>query len=193
MTNEYDGNGPSDKAAGSISSKAGNNGIAADAPSEGALPHRPGEITLLKRREIEALIAVPLIEGLAAVAGREKALETASQVIKELAQASGSELADRLGGNTISHLAKAVREVWAKDNALELVILQTSDLALDFDVTRCAYAEKYHEMGIREFGFCLSCSRDEAFVKGFNPRISLRRTQTIMEGAPFCDFRFSLE
>ena len=44
----------------------------------------------------------------------------------------------------------------------------------------------------RNLGYCLSCCRDEAFIAGFNPSITLTRTQTIMEGAPVCDFRFML-
>ncbi len=35
--------------------------------------------------------------------------------------------------------------------------------------------------------------RDEALIEGFNPEIKLHRTQTIMEGATFCDFRFDRE
>jgi hypothetical protein len=30
-------------------------------------------------------------------------------------------------------------------------------------------------------------------VEGFNPKIKLERTQTIMEGADHCDFRYTLE
>ncbi len=35
-------------------------------------------------------------------------------------------------------------------------------------------------------------TRDYTLAQGFNPAIELTRTQTIMEGAPFCDFRFRL-
>jgi hypothetical protein len=51
----------------------------------------------------------------------------------------------------------------------------------------------YEREGMKELGFCLSCSRDEPFTKGFNPRMKLLRTRTIMEGASHCDFRFVLE
>jgi hypothetical protein len=51
----------------------------------------------------------------------------------------------------------------------------------------------YERLGMKELGFCLSCSRDEAFARGFNPRLRLARSQTIMQGAPFCDFHFTLE
>ncbi len=62
-----------------------------------------------------------------------------------------------------------------------------------FDVTRCRYAELYEKAEMKELGFCLSCCRDELFTKGFNPRMKLLRTQTIMQGSSLCDFRFILE
>jgi hypothetical protein len=70
--------------------------------------------------------------------------------------------------------------------------LEETDRNLSFNVTRCGYAELYQNMGILEFGYCLSCSRDEPFIQGFNSQIRLFRTQTIMQGAPYCDFRYVL-
>ncbi|WP_024336232.1 L-2-amino-thiazoline-4-carboxylic acid hydrolase [Desulfotignum balticum] len=57
----------------------------------------------------------------------------------------------------------------------------------------CRYAEKYRELGVAEFGHCLSCCRDEPFAEGFNSKIRFERSQTIMEGTPFCDFNFFLD
>ena len=76
---------------------------------------------------------------------------------------------------------------------LEVKIREETDRKLSFNVTRCAYAEMYGRLGLKEFGTCLSCRRDASFAEGFNPGLKLQRTQTIMEGAPFCDFRFSFE
>ena len=63
----------------------------------------------------------------------------------------------------------------------------------DFDVTRCRYAEMYRDLGYVDLGVIFSCGRDWCFARGFNPDIELTRTQTIMEGAPICDFRYSLK
>jgi predicted ArsR family transcriptional regulator len=35
------------------------------------------------------------------------------------------------------------------------------------------------------------CNRDHAMIDGFNPDLKLTRTQTVMEGASHCDFRFT--
>jgi hypothetical protein len=50
----------------------------------------------------------------------------------------------------------------------------------------------YRALGLAELGGSLSCQRDFALAQGFNADIELTRTQTIMGGAPFCDFRFGL-
>jgi hypothetical protein len=38
----------------------------------------------------------------------------------------------------------------------------------------------------------LSCNRDSALIEGFNPEVNLTRTQTLMQGASHCDFRYRL-
>jgi hypothetical protein len=48
----------------------------------------------------------------------------------------------------------------------------------------------YRALGIPELGALLSCNRDFALIERFNPDVRLTRTQTIMEGATHCDFRF---
>ena len=154
---------------------------------------QPTEPSLLKRREIEARIAAPLIQAFAEKLGREQALAVASKVIHGLARVAGCEMARKLGANDVAALAQVVREVWAQDKALEVTVLEETDRKLGFNVTRCAYAELYEKLGTKELGRCLSCNRDTAFSEGFNLRLKLQRTQTIMEGASLCDFRFSLE
>ena len=70
-------------------------------------------------------------------------------------------------------------------------MLEQSDQRFSFNVTRCRYAELYRGLGIPELGAVLSCNRDFSLIEGFNSQVTLTRTQTIMEGAPFCDFRFT--
>ena len=151
------------------------------------------EISHLARREIQAPIAACLIKGFAEVMGEKKALEVATAAVQADAMISGAMAAERCHGNTIKELSRFVQEVLAEDDAMTIHFLKETDQNLSFDVTRCRYAELYEKAKIRDLGFCLSCSRDEPFTRGFNPRMKLLRTQTIMQGAPRCDFRFVLE
>ncbi|HAN08077.1 MAG TPA: hypothetical protein DCP89_06205, partial [Acidimicrobiaceae bacterium] len=47
--------------------------------------------------------------------------------------------------------------------------------------------------GIPELGALFSCNRDGTMVEGFNSDIKFERTQTIMNGASHCDFRYSID
>ena len=73
---------------------------------------------------------------------------------------------------------------------MEIELIEQSAERLSFNVVRCRYAEMYHALGLAELGASLSCRRDFALAEGFSPEIRLVRTQTLMQGAPFCDFRF---
>jgi len=149
-------------------------------------------VSLIERRRIEAGVAAPLLEAFVAELGEERALAVAREVYSGLAGAAGEAAAKRFGRGGLSGLARAARELWSADGALEIEFLEESEERLFFNVTRCRYAEAYEELGIRRLGTCLSCSRDAAFAQGFDPAIRMERTQTIMEGAAFCDFRFTL-
>ncbi len=154
-------------------------------------PDRLNAIGVLTRREIEARILPPLIEALGAEFGYERVLDILRQTIVRIAHEQGAQLAISIGGNSLEHFAEAL-QVWTKDDALQMDLLEQSREKLSFNVTRCRYAEMYNTLGIPELGVVLSCNRDYALIEGFNDEITLRRTQTIMEAAPFCDFRYAL-
>lgn len=155
-------------------------------------PDTLNSVGVLTRREIEARILAPVIQALAAEFGRERVLEIVRGVIVEIAQRQGRELAEHLGGNSLKHFA-AGKEPWTRGGALDIETLRETETAYDFNVTRCRYAEMYRSLGIPELGAILSCGRDGALGEGFNPDLKLTRTQTIMEGAACCDFRYRLE
>jgi hypothetical protein len=146
-------------------------------------------LTLLQQREIEAKVVGPLIRGFAAELGMEKTLEIVRSVIVNLAHESGADLASRLGEATLEAFGRGI-DRWTEGGALELEILEKSPERLAFNVTRCKYAEMYRSLGLSDLGASLSCCRDFALVEGFNPEITLERSQTLMEGASHCDFRF---
>ncbi len=155
-------------------------------------PDTLNEIGVLKRREIEARILAPLLNALAAEFGRERVMAIAKRVIVEIARQQGRALAQQVGGNTL-HAFMQGKEAWVKGGALQIEVLSATETRYDFNVTRCRYAEMYRALGISELGSVLSCGRDFALGEGFNPDLTLTRSQTIMDGAPCCDFRYRLK
>ena len=146
-------------------------------------------LSLLERRSIEARVLGPLIRGFSQELGSAKTLEIVRSVITELARESGKALARTLGESSLEAFATCI-DLWKEGGALEIEMLEASADRLDFNFTRCRFAEMYRALGLGDLGSSLSCQRDFALVEGFNPEIALTRTQTIMEGAAYCDFRF---
>jgi hypothetical protein len=161
--------------------------------------------SLLARRRIEAQFAKGIFDVLIDEVGRERAVEILSKAVIQLAKKAGEAFAKQtraqLDDKTTdgSHedpaglLAYAeILGVWQQDEALTIDLKVKDSSRLDFDVTNCRYAEMYRELGMADLGRILSCQRDGAFCQGFNPALRLIRTQTIMEGAARCDFRYAL-
>jgi predicted hydrocarbon binding protein len=162
------------------------------ASAEGAELNRLNAIGVLTRREIEAQIVAPLLEAMGREFGRERVVEIAREVIIRIAREQGAQLAEGVQGRTLAHFAETL-EHWKKDDALRIEVVEQTEDKFSFDVTNCRYAEMYKSLGIPELGALLSCNRDFALIQGFNPGVALTRTQTIMEGAPFCNFRYTLK
>lgn len=163
----------------------------ADDLSSDRRPPDPSPISLLERRRIEAEIVIPLIDAMAARFGREPVHSVLRDVIDGLARETGARqaVARSAGATDLLDLARTIEAWWAND-ALRVDMKRSERDRLEFDVVRCRYAEMYRELGRPDLGRILSCRRDHAFVDGFAPEFELERTQTLLEGAPCCDFRF---
>ena len=148
-------------------------------------------IGVLTRREVEARVLAPILDALANEFGREAVLAVVRDAIIRIAHEQGTQLVETMGGDSLAAFADSL-QFWTKDDALEIDLIQRNDMTFAFNVTRCRYAELYKSLGIPELGALLSCNRDSALIEGFNPDVALTRTQTIMEGAPHCDFRYRL-
>ena len=146
-------------------------------------------IGVLTRREVEARMLAPLIEALSAEFGRERVVAVVREAIIAIARTQGETLASQMGGNSLVEFASSLG-AWRQDNAMEIDILEQNEETFSFNVTRCRYAELYRTLGVPELGAIFSCNRDWALMQGFNPGVDLERTQTLMEGAAYCDFRY---
>jgi len=146
-------------------------------------------ISHLQRRKIEGRVIIPLIEEARKRFGDQAAHEMVVAVIRHLAVEDGARWSDAYGRDFVS-LKKVAEEVWAGGGSLDLEVVAASEDHLDFNVTRCGYAEFYRGLGLAELGYLIHCNRDHAMIEGFNPDLALTRTQTVMEGASHCDFRF---
>jgi L-2-amino-thiazoline-4-carboxylic acid hydrolase len=154
----------------------------------------PLEVPVLLKRRLQAEVIGPIFAEMVAELGEEKASAILDAAIRKAAISEGKSFAaqEPEGKPTMAGFIK-LYELWTRNGSLEIEVLEASDTRFDFNVTRCRYAETYREMGLGKVGHLLSCNRDGAFCEGYDPKLKLKRKQTIMEGATCCTFRYSLE
>ena len=158
-----------------------------------AAPVASTPLPMLERRRIEANILKQVYETLKARYGQAEAAKVIGDAVRSASIKQGEEMAASVGGNTSIQTFADLQPLWTMDGALELDVIRQDEQHMDFNVTRCRYSEMYREMGLGEIGHLLSCQRDGTFCEGYDARLKLTRTQTIMQGASHCDFRYRLE
>lgn len=151
------------------------------------------DMPILERRRIEAEILKHVHEVMEARSGTEEADAVIGAAVSRSAIDQGRGMAEALGHPPNFEDFAAILPLWTKHDALTIQALETSPDALEFNVLRCRYAEMYREMGLGRIGHLLSCNRDGDFCTGYNPKMKLTRTQTIMSGASHCDFRYRMD
>lgn len=152
-----------------------------------------GEIGILARRRIEAGIIAPIYAEMVAAIGEAAAQGILDRAIRRAAIAAAEGFAARTPGGTSLKTFQELQHLWTQDDALEIEVLRATETEFHFNVRRCRYAETYRAMGLGGIGHLLSCNRDAAFCEGYHPDLKLTRTQTLMEGASHCDFRYRME
>ncbi|MET4172227.1 hypothetical protein ABIB99_003318 [Bradyrhizobium sp. LA6.1] len=154
----------------------------------------PMSVSVIEQAKIQAQVLVPLVKALQAELGEARANALVRKALGDLYRGFGEEFwKTKNETENKTDLGKAVSsafKTYARDDALAYDIVEQTADTFAFDVTRCAYAEFYKALGEPELGFLLVCTADFATAEGFGPDVRLTRTQTIMQGASHCDFRY---
>jgi len=151
------------------------------------------DVPVIERARIQAEVLVPLVKTLQAELGQDHANALVRRALGRLYRELGekwwrAQEAPDLGRNVASLFGK-----FASGSALDYEVVKQTPDAFEFDVTGCRYARFYKELGEPELGFLLVCSADFPMAEGFGADVQLTRTQTIMQGAARCDFRYALK
>ena len=148
-------------------------------------------IPLIDQMKIVARVLIPVVKAMQAELGEERAKEVVRNALDEVARRDGQQANTLLKGTPAEKSAAALA-IAAANNALDVEELSRTPEAFEFNVTGCRYAEFYKQLREPELGFLFLCGGDWAMAEGLSPDLELTRTQTIMQGAPYCDFRYRL-
>jgi len=147
-------------------------------------------IPLIQQAKIQAQVLVPLVKALQAELGQERANALVRRTLGNLYRRYGEEFWRAKNEKNLGKCMASAFATFAREDALDYRVREQSQDAFEIDVAGCRYAEFYKELGEPELGFLLVCSADFTMAEGFDPDIKVTRTQTIMQGASHCDFRY---
>jgi len=142
--------------------------------------------SMLDAVKIQARIVIPIVKALESELGRERAHAIVGQAIAD-AYASWQ------GGRTPLRNTHPREGNVAHNFPVETEVVEDTDSAFGINMTRCQFAEYFREIGEPEIGALLTCGVDFATQAKLRPDWEFGRgTQTLMKGAPYCDFRWRL-
>jgi len=151
------------------------------------------DIPLIEKVRIQAQVLVPLVKALQAELGEQRANAIVRTALADLYRKFGEKWWRMQGAGDLGQKMASTFEMFAAGGALDYEVVKQAPDAFDVNVTGCRYAKFYQELGLPELGFLLACSSDFRMVEGFGSDVQLTRTQTIMQGAAHCDFRYVLK
>jgi L-2-amino-thiazoline-4-carboxylic acid hydrolase len=147
-------------------------------------------ISVIQQAKIQAQVLVPLVKALQAELGEARANALVRKALGDTYRRHGEEFWRTKTEKNLGKTMASAFATYARDDALDYKVIEQSQDSFAMDVTGCRYAEFYKELGEPELGFLLVCSADFDTAEGFDSDIKLTRTQTIMQGAGHCDFRY---
>src|SRR5215470_5684412 len=161
----------------------------APAASQRIQGRRAMDVPVIEQIKIQAQVLVPLVKALRQELGEERANAIVRQVLGDLYRKYGKKSRTQAQADLGARMAAGF-ERYSASSALDYDVVRQAPDAFEVNVTGCRYAKFYKELGEPELGFLLVCSQDFTFAEGLGPDIKLTRTQTIMQGASHCDFRY---
>lgn len=147
-------------------------------------------ISVIEQARIQAQVLVPLVKALQAELGEARANGLVRKALGDVYRRHGEAFWQAKNDKNLGKSIASAFATYAREDALDYKVIEQSQDAFAFDVTRCRYAEFYKELEEPELGFLLVCGADFATAEGYGADIKLTRTQTIMQGASHCDFRY---
>jgi hypothetical protein len=64
--------------------------------------------------------------------------------------------------------------------------------AFEVKVEECLWAATFRKHKAEDLGYLLICHPDFAMARGFNPKMKLHRTKTLMQGHKCCNHRWEM-
>lgn len=137
---------------------------------------------------------IPFLQNLAAQVGESKFIEMLKKASDEIGMRAGQEMAKSLPANDLATFmawAKKPDRFW--QHVLTFEIVEDTPKAVEVKVSECLWAKTFREAKASDIGYASICYGDYASAQGFNPKLKMIRTKTLMQGDDRCNHRYVWE
>jgi len=135
---------------------------------------------------------IPLMQNLAHRLKGSDFIEMLKSATNELATQKGRESAMKFPRNDFAAYKKVYSAPFY-NRVLTYTFIEDSDKAWEWKITECLSAKTFREANASDIGYATICHGDYGFTQGFNPKIRLTRTKTLMQGHDCCNHRYVWE
>lgn len=152
----------------------------------------PAKLSLLEEVKLQAGVILPVLRALRTEIGKS----VADRIVGNALRTWARDLYHRIGDSKDGTPRQKWDAVWAEDmrprigDAVDREMLKDDGTVREYNVTRCQYAEFFKALGEPELGGILLCDSDFHIADTGGAEVEFKRTQTIMQGAAYCDFRY---
>jgi len=149
------------------------------------------QISLFDEIKLQAQVLVPVLRELRTELGKDKAFALVSQPLRDYVRSVYLKIGEQKPGDARQKWEGVWDELRPRiGDAVNREFIRDDNEAREYNVTRCKYAEFFKSLGEPEIGEILLCDFDFYIAEVGAPNVELTRTQTIMNGASYCDFRY---
>ena len=141
------------------------------------------ERDMLEAIKIQSKVVIPIVKALEAEVGKARAHEIVGGAIAN----AYVEYRQRRGFDVDVHPGV---EVDGPAFPVQKEVVEQSETAYGHNITGCAFADYFNSIGEPEVGALMTCGVDFAAEALMRPGWDFERTQTRMQGAAHCDFRW---
>ena len=136
-------------------------------------------LSLLDKTRIRAQVLVPVLRTLRSELGKEKADAIVKRALRDWSKQLFAAIGDNVNGSRRRKWA-AIHTAFAEISEHVTVEVRRHDKeALEFDVTKCRFAEFFRALGEPELGALLICETDFDIASAGEGAVILDRAQTI--------------
>lgn len=150
----------------------------------------PRKLTFRQVMEMRSRESIRLGKWMKEEMGGDNALEFLKKYTSQKWLEFGKSQARESADNSLRQYTQQFRNPDTYKNILVMEIVEDTDTAFGLKVTECIWPTIFLPQKAGDLGTAFICHGDYAWAEGFNPKIKLVRTKTIMQGDPICNHRY---